>query len=281
MNAGDRVAALIAAAGDGPVFVHSDPFRAAKLVDRVRDRVAYLDAHLSVLLDAAGDRQLFVPAFNYDFPRTGVFDVTESASQLGPLPERFRVTRADWRTPVPIFSAAGTGADPGIVWGDETDPFGDASLFAQLVSGDGVILYYGDTFHYNTIVHYAERLSGGPVYRYDKLFPGKVIMPDGRGVDGSLRYHVRPLGSGLEYDWRRLLVQAIDAGICRRLEGYPEILAASAGQLCDLWGAAMSRDPFALLDERTRKWVEPAVDEIGRRFVISDFEGPEPVWRPA
>ena len=263
---------LVRSLGSGPVFVHSDPFRAARLVEPVRDRNAYLDSHIAVLRDAAGDRPLWLPAFNYDFPRTGVFDVRESESQLGPIPERFRVQTAEWRTPIPIFSIAGIGHGSQPQWGFLTDPFGEDSIFADLVRSDGVLLYYGDTFHYNTLVHYAERGAGGPVYRYDKIFPGRVIMADGTSVEGSLDYHVRPMGTGLDYDWPRLLDEALAAGVCRRLEGAPEVLAASASKLNDLWLHSVKRDPFALLDAKTREWAEPRVNELGRRFVISDFE---------
>ena len=275
------IAELIKSMGSGPVFVHSDPFRAARMVKAVRDRNAFLDAHIEVLREAADGRSLWLPAFNYDFPRTQIFDVSSSESQLGPIPERFRVSAADWRTPIPIFSIAGTGEAPHPRWDTGTDPFGDDSIFAELVRSDGVVLYYGETFHYNTLVHYSERASGGPVYRYDKIFPGRVIMNDGSHVEGSLDYHVRPLGTGLDYDWTRLLTEAIDSGVCRRLDGAPEILAASAKDLNELWLTDLRKDHFSLLDENSRKWVEPAIEELGRRFVISDFESPEPAWRPA
>lgn len=275
------IAELLRSMGSGPVFVHSDPFRAARMVKPVRDRIAFLDAHIAVLHQAAEGRPLWLPAFNYDFPRTLVFDVRRTESQLGPVPERFRLSSAEWRTPIPIFSIAGTGADPQPRWETGTDPFGEESIFGELVRSDGVVLYYGDTFHYNTLVHYSERMSGGPVYRYDKLFPGKVIMADGTESEGSLYYHVRPLGTGLEYDWARLQEEAIGTGVCRRLEGAPEILVASAKALSDLWVSGLRRDSFSLLDRKSRQWVEPAIEELGRRFVISDFESPEPAWRPA
>ncbi|MEO8192542.1 MAG: AAC(3) family N-acetyltransferase [Gemmatimonadales bacterium] len=272
MNPASRISTLVSEMGGGPVLVHSDPFRAARLVGALREKEAFLDAHVSMLRDAAADHVLWLPAFNYDFPKTQVFDVRSSESQLGPIPERFRLTKAEWRTPIPIFSIAGTGPAPLPSWGPDTDPFGEDSIFAALVKGDGVVLYYGYTFAYNTLVHYAERVSGGPVYRYDKLFSGRVVMANGASIDGSLDYHVRPLGTGLDYDWERLMNEAIDAGVCRKVEGFPEILAASARSLSDLWVEDIRRDPFALLDSRTRAWAEPAVEKLGRRFVVGDFE---------
>jgi aminoglycoside 3-N-acetyltransferase len=267
----ERIADFIESAGTGPVFVHSDPFRVAQLVPRARDRESYLDAHLALLLEAAADRQLWMPAFNYEFPRTAVFDIRETPSQLGPLPERFRLSRAAWRTAIPIFSVAGTGPEPSIAWGPDTDPFGDDSIFARLAADDGVILYYGDTFHYNTIVHYAERFFG-PAYRYDKVFPGQVIRADGTASDGTLVYHVRPLDKRVEYDWQGILSRALAADACVRSKEYPQILAAGAGTFIRFLREEMKDEPLALLDVETRAWVGPALEKLGRRFVIEDFE---------
>ncbi|HVF39114.1 MAG TPA: AAC(3) family N-acetyltransferase [Gemmatimonadaceae bacterium] len=276
MSIAASISRLLAEMGDGPVFTHSDPFRVARLVKPSRERDAYLDTHLNLLREATAGRDCWIPAFNYDFPKSGTFDVAQSPSQLGPLPERFRTTSAQWRTAIPIFSAAGIGDAPRIEWGDDTDPFGADSIFGVLVERNGVVLYYGDTFHYNTIVHFAERSGGGPMYRYDKLFPGSVVMADGAVVKGSLLYHVRPMGTELEYDWPGLLSAALAAGVCRRLEGHPEILAANAKKLSDLWIGELRRNPVALLDKKTKAWVEPALDDLGRRFLIGDFESPEP-----
>jgi aminoglycoside 3-N-acetyltransferase len=268
----DQIAELVSTLGSGPLFVHSDPFRTARLVPRSRDRVGLLDSHVEVLVDAAGDRGLWLPSFNYDFPKTRHFDMSNDPCQLGPLPEHFRQTAEEWRTPVPMFSVSGIGADPEIHWGEMTDPFGPESIFAKLYDQDGVVVYYGETFHYNTIVHHAERKAGGPAYRYDKVFPGIVVKESGKEMPGSLNYHVRPLGTGLDYDWPRLLEDALEAGVCVRLDEHPEVLAASSRALTDHWVKAMSADPFSLLDDRTQEWARISYEKFGRRFTIGDFE---------
>jgi len=278
MSFASKATALLAELGTGPMFVHSDPFRTARLVKPSRNRLALLDAHIVLLRNVAGDRGLWIPAFNYDFPRTHVFDMAADPAQVGPIPEQFRTTVADWRTPVPLFSVTGSGAVPAVSWGENTDAFGEDSIFARLVESDGVILYYGDTFCYNTIVHYAERQSGGPAYRYDKCFPGHVVR-DGVSVPGSLCYHVRPLGTDLDYDWAGLLESALEAGICRRVDGNPEVLASSARALCAFWMESLRSDPLALLDKKSRAWAEPALEELGRRFTIGDFEQGDVILR--
>ena len=267
-----RISEMLSRLGSGPVFVHSDPFGAARLVPPSRDRDALLESHLDLLTAATAGRAMWMPAFNYDFPRTHSFDLAGDPSQLGPIPERFRLKISEWRTEIPIFSAAGTGTEPAIIWAPDTDPFGAESVFAKLLEADGVILYYGNTFHYNTIVHFAERQAGGPPYRYDKIFQGIVIRADKSRVEGSLNYHVRPMGTGLDYDWPAILSRALNAGACVRLDSHPEVLASPARVLTGFLMEEMKKDPLALLDADTRRWVEPKLIELGRRFLMGDFE---------
>jgi aminoglycoside N3'-acetyltransferase len=266
------ISGLLSRLGSGPVFVHSDLFRAAPLVQRTKDRGQLIDSHMSLIRSATEGRDLWMPAFNYDFPRTRSFDVAHDSSQLGPIPERFRTTVAEWRTPIPIFSASGTGERLDLEWGEKTDPFGSDSLFSRLADADGVILYYGDTFHYNTIVHYAERVAGGPMYRYDKIFPGTVTDERGETKRGSLNYHVRPLGKGLDYDWVGILARALQSGACVRSEGHSQILGSNAGTLTQFLVDEIRSNPLALLDVESRSWVEPKLARLGRRFVLADFE---------
>lgn len=272
MSVAESIGGLLSRLGSGPVLVHSDPFRAAPLVPRTKDRSAFIDSHVDLLRASTDGRSLWMPTFNYDFPRTKSFDVAKDESQLGPIPERFRTRVAEWRTPIPIFSATGTGEALDLEWGEKTDPFGADSLFSRLADTDGVILYYGDTFHYNTIVHYAERVAGGPMYRYDKIFPGTVIDTHGNKSVGSLNYHVRPMGMNLEYDWDGVLSRALNAGACIRSEDHSQILAANAATLTQFLVDEMRRDPLSLLDDKTRQWVEPKLSQLGRRFELNDFE---------
>ena len=264
--------ALIDKLGSGPLFVHPDPFRTAGLINPTRSRTEFLEAHINLLSSIANDRGLWMPAFNYDFPQTGIFNTALDPAQLGPLPEQFRTHSARWRTSTPIFSVAGTGEQPILPWGDNTNPFSKNSLFAHLSDANGVVLYYGDTFNCSTIVHFAESLVGGGVYRYNKLFPGQVVYPDGVSVRGSLSFHVRPPGKGLDYDWDGLQNTALAAGICIRLAAFPSVLAASAIQLTKLFTSKLMADPLALLNQKSRGWVEPMLAKLGRNFLIEDFE---------
>src|SRR5688572_13376453 len=123
MSFESKARALLAERGSGPVFVHSDVFRAARLVKPERDRHELLTAHVKLLRALSDDRGLWHPAFNYDFPRSRTFNVQSDESQIGPIPEHFRTHFAEWRTPIPMFSVSGIGMMPHVSWHDDTDPF--------------------------------------------------------------------------------------------------------------------------------------------------------------
>lgn len=266
---------LIDGLGDGPLLVHSDLLRAGRLLPVSAGRNEWLTAHVDRVRETAGERGLWMPTFNYGFPRSGRYDVLYDVSEVGPLTEHFRTTVAGWRTPTPVFSFAGIGQPPEFDRGAEAiDPFGSRSTFAKLVEQDGAILFYGAPFSAATIVHHAERSAGGPLYRYDKRFSGEVVGADRAVHRVLLLYHVRPLNRWLDYDWKKLLLDSTAAGVCRAWEANgSRFIAASARGLVRLWSERLGREPLYLLDERSRSWVGPMLQRLGRRFEVDDFEG--------
>lgn len=215
-----------------------------------------------------------MPAFNYDFLCTGCFSVRRDASQVGVLTEHFRTEHAWWRTPVPVFSVCGTGQAPTVNSGTRIDPFGPDSIFSRLVEENGSVVFYGAGIESCTFIHYAERAAGGPVYRYDKSFFGDVT--DLSSDRTELNYHVRPLGHHLDYDWSRLGQELVEHGLLRRSESRRFAVASiEAAALREFWCDRLAADPLHLLDDESRAWVEPKLQELGRRFLQSDFETSE------
>ena len=214
-----------------------------------------------------------MPTFNYGFTRNGSFDVQADVSEVGQLTEYFRKNVCHWRTPTPVFSVAGVGAGPSLELGSEVDPFGPQSSFGQLVRADGVIVFYGAPFSTATFIHHAERVSGGPRYRYDKRFPGTVVLHDGSRRPTTLVYHVRPLGMTLEYDWDSLLADLLEQGVGRiNASRMGRVMAFSARALVSFWVHRLEQDPLYLLDDESREWVDPRLKSLGRRFELADFE---------
>lgn len=258
----------------GPAFVHSDVFRTSGAFPGVAGRHTLLSAHTSLLVEAAGGRSIWMPAFNYDYLRTGIFSVRQDASQVGVLTEHFRTEDASWRTKVPVFSVCGTGSMPVVNSGKPVDPFGAESVFARLAEEGGSILFYGAGIKDCTFVHYVESAAGGPVYRYDKSFFGTVT--DQSPVWTELLYHVRPRGCHLDYDWPRLSQELVEHGLLRRYESRRFAVASiEAAALREFWREKLSADPLHLVDDESRVWVAPKLQELGRRFLQSDFENGE------
>jgi aminoglycoside N3'-acetyltransferase len=253
--------------------VHSDALAARRLIPRLSDRSQLLQAHLRMIQRIANGRARWFPTFNYDFPRSGVFDVEKDPSQVGPISEAFRTNEAEWRAPVPMFSVGGTGLPPAAATGRPrvVDPFGSTSILATACALDGAILWYGAPWSAATLIHHAESLAT-PSYRYDKEFLGTVIE-HGRSRPVVLTCHVRPLGRHLEYAWPALHQSARRRGILHDIPGTDGVCRwASARALVDSWVEILARDPLGLLDLGTRVWVQPLLDRLGRRFVRSDFE---------
>ncbi|MEZ5260650.1 MAG: AAC(3) family N-acetyltransferase [Acidimicrobiales bacterium] len=176
---------------------------------------------------------------------------------------------------MPVFSVCGTGAPfPGAAPGDgELDPFGDRSAFAALAEADGVIVWYGAPLSSTTMIHHAERSAGGPLYRYDKHFDG-VTWAAGRQHRTSLRYHVRPWGRHLDYDWPRLAADLATHGILQPLR--PEPVSHFRPRSADPLGGGSECRPARLARHRGPGWVELLLDWLGRRFEHRDFEPEAP-----
>lgn len=263
-----RVERAIEASNADRIFVHTDLIRGFRL--QLTPNEGLLDAHCRLLLEYG--REIYMPTFNYDFLKTKKFDVPNTPSRIGVINEYFRSNYAHWQTPVPVFSVAGTGTFPEVNYQDEIDPFDENSIFGFLNRNNSIIMYYGAEFSSTTLVHYVERISNLLYYRYDKLFEGEVVFNGTRKIV-TLKYHVRPMERDLVYDWVMLendlkennLIQYFD-------ERSTKIRMVRVNELVDFWMMKMRQDSLYLLDMESKKWIQPLLDKLGRRFHITDFE---------
>ena len=270
-----RLAARFQKASTDLIFVHSD-ILGGFAVPRPTpfDRQAFLRTHFDTIAQLLPQWQLWFPAFNYTFPQSRAFDVLHDRSQVGHLAEFFRSEIASWRTTVPVFSVSGTGSEPKLPQQMPLDAFGTHSIFQQLVDRDGLIFNYGCDLSSLTFVHFCESLAEIP-YRYPKRFAGTVT--DARHVrsDISVQFHVRP-SEAMTYDWKRLEADLKQNGILKTFcEDGRNFQLMQARELSKYWSSQLANDELFLLDEATRAWVEPKLQDLGRAFQIDDFESTE------
>lgn len=253
-------------------LIHSDIFYGFKF-DGKLSRQELLDAHWNCIKELVDERPVWMPAFNYDFTKTKQFDVLNSKSQVGVLPEFFRTKIARWRSVVPLFSFSGNRDEPDTPNKETIDPFDSSSLFDILTNNNGLIIYYGTELNCSTILHYCERISEVLYYRYDKLFKGEILYKDDTAKNVTLNYHVRPKGYTMEYDWELFKQELVDNNLLLTFDSDNfHIKIIKALPLVDYWITKMKGNCLSLLDKKTREWVAPKLEELGRPFQLSDFE---------
>ena len=266
--------AIMAGNGDSPMLAHADIFRARAAVVNTSDPKLMLSRHMEALLAISGNCPLFIPSFNYDFTRTRKYMPFNDVSQVGALTEHARIEWATQRCGPPVFNfSSNAPTEARFQCTGDVDPFGTDTLFGWVHAFGGKVLMYGAPFSSFTFIHYIERLAGGPVYRYDKMFIGVTQGLDGVKIPVRLNYHCRPMGRTLEYDWVRLRLDAEKQGIILAFkEPGSEVLLIDVPMICQFWQEQLQLNPLYLLDQDSRVWVEQELNHLGRRFVIGDFE---------
>lgn len=177
---------------------------------------------------------------------------------------------------MPVFNVCGKGIAPqklDLAAKEEIDCFGEESFFHDLIQQDGYIIQYGSSYWMSmTFMHYCERMSGKLLYRFDKRFKGEVI-DNNTSTSTSLVYHVRPLNGKVQYAWPRFEDEMIKEGLLKfARSGKRFVGVLKARDVFDYLTNKIKDDPFYLLSQESRVWVEKQVEKLGRGFLRSDFE---------
>jgi aminoglycoside 3-N-acetyltransferase len=270
----NKIQKTIDECGNGPLIVHSDVMYAMKAVKLVSNINQLLSAHIEALEYCASSRSLLFPTFNYQFPKTKLYNINSTPSEVGQLSEFARKNWAKWRTDVPMYNFCGVGEELSLSHEDIINPFGEHSVFAEVTNNDGVVLMYGTSVARSTIIHYIEHMiDGGPLYRYDKEFYGTVSDVNGVDKNITLINHVRPLVKQIVYDWDKIEQDLLKDGILLPIkEGASFAFIYSAQKIFDYLSLRIESDPFYLIDDESKLWAIPMIDKLGRRLHLSDFE---------
>jgi aminoglycoside 3-N-acetyltransferase len=245
------------------VLVHPDAIVAAQFSLRpnellpieLRPNEQRLDLLIGAIESAIGvGGTLVMPAFSYSFTKGEPFDVCRTPSAAGMVTERFRTRPGVRRTSDPIFSFASRGPLAGELCAIPIkECFGADSLFAALHRRDAYIVDLGCSMtRGGTFLHYVETAHGVD-YRYNKVFSGTIISPDGETSECSVVYNIRDLTRRSEADLRRLQKRLAEDGKLRTAEvGRSRIMAVTADDLFDTAWQMLDEDPVSLIAEGVR-----------------------------
>ncbi|MCF6401904.1 AAC(3) family N-acetyltransferase [Chitinophaga filiformis] len=275
-NIEKNVRTLIGQKAPGSVLIHSDLMQGFAVEFTRGGKEKFIADHNDKLSLLFGNISIYQPTFNYKFLPEKKTDVRNRRSEVGVLSEYFRKNVADWYTKDPVFSFSGKGPytynEPVKASGPEIDPFGDTSFFNYLYDQDTLLFHYGSEFKHSTVLHYIERKLGTVPYRYDKIFEGIVVDGD-EEISVRYKYHVRPWGKHLDYDWDKIIADLVNENILyKQEENNTRICFCSVREMTDFLFTKISGDPLYLLDKETLQWVAPSLDKLGRAFTKSDFE---------
>jgi aminoglycoside N3'-acetyltransferase len=170
----------------------------------LRNRGFNLDSSVIIdsLLSVLGEKgTLILPLFNFDFPASKFFSMTDTPSQMGRVTEDARLSFPGVRTGHPVYSFYVIGRHQesfrGLV---NRSAYGADSPFAKLLELDGKIgvvdLEDQDSM---TMYHHVEEMLDIP-YRHHKDFSGVYIDSDQKETNETFSIFVRDLEKRITTD---------------------------------------------------------------------------------
>jgi aminoglycoside 3-N-acetyltransferase len=204
---------------------------------------------LLAVLGAEGT--LLMPALTYErvTPQCPVFDVRNTPSNVGTIPEAFRTRPGTKRSVHPTHSVCAVGRLAQALLElhiDDTTPCGPHSPFHTLPEHNGQILMLGCGLEANTSLHAIEEIVAPP-YLYDVPFSYKLVLENGESLTQTYTLHPHNLrGWRQRYDRVEHLLEPPGLRRGRVLAAEAFLLEASM-----LWEAALSalaKNPFYFVD---------------------------------
>ena len=138
---------------------------------------------------------LIFPTFTFSFCNNEDYDIQNTPTSMGMLPEYVRKLDGVIRTDDPILSVAILGESKGLDKMIGISPCGEGGIFHALKkSGKNIkFLFFGTKVtKCFTYLHYVEEIKHVP-YRYSRSFSGAVIN-DGRKTNRDVELYVRYKG---------------------------------------------------------------------------------------
>ena len=218
------------------------------------------DALTKTLLDALGPAgTLIMPAFLYDFPKTGECDLRTAASRVGILTEHFRQREDVLRSCHPMFSFCGVGPSAAELLrpdAAEYHPFKADSVMGRLHDRNAIIVLLGVDIRICTYTVYCEYSHGVP-YRFDKPFRGRVISARGDAFAGDFYHFCFPMNGEIREDYSLAQERLLTDGVLKTsVLGMGRVYAFRAAEYHDSLGRYLESDPWFLLPGKPGRFYE-------------------------
>lgn len=198
------------------VFIHSSLFTLGK-IEGV-DIPSLPEALLFSFQQAIGSQgSIFMPCFNYEFPKTRVALLSEQKCELGYWPEWFRTQSYVVRSGHPMFSICGLGPIAERVCKPTTPEFhafGEGSTFSRLIEEDCILVLQGIGLKVATVVVQIEKMLGMQ-YRFDKPFFGRVTLTNDNEVEGNYFHYCFPMNNAYREDYSYLEKSLLKEGLLK------------------------------------------------------------------
>ncbi|MGJ3258676.1 MAG: AAC(3) family N-acetyltransferase [Rhodospirillales bacterium] len=252
----------IIAPDDGIVVIHSGIWSfALKFGITTPEDV---DGFIDLIASVVGERTLLMPAYNFEFPRTKVFDLTLSPPQVGILPERAWTRLGMKRTRQPMNSYFVCGPDTDAVLALPcTTAWGDDGVMGWMGRHNARLCSLGLPWEKSiSYVHRCEQLAGVP-YRYFKKFTGR-LCDNGENLGPCTEvFFTRPMHHHIDEDWSAPFDLLERQGRVLRATS-PEIPFASvlARDIEEACMRLLADDPYALVKDpaHLKEWVSSERD---------------------
>ncbi len=195
---------------------------------------------------------LLLPALSYEYvgKDNPVFDVRRTPSNVGAIPEHFRLRPGTLRSVHPTHSVCAIGAHAAAMTADhELDhtPVGEHSPFRRVRDMGGQLMFLGCGLRPNTSMHGVEELAEPP-YLYGEMIRYRIILADGRELTLDSRHHGFQ-GYRQRYDrLEPLLDQGSELRTGKVLEAQVHLIEARP--MWDKALAAYRRDPLHFVERR-------------------------------
>ncbi|AOT07453.1 AAC(3) family N-acetyltransferase [Pseudoalteromonas luteoviolacea] len=237
---------------DDNVFIHSSLFSVGKIDDvQPQDIPKVLLSCFETVIGNKGS--IFMPCFNYDFPKTRHADLTIQETTLGFWPEWFRKQKNVVRSAHPMFSICGAGASAHKICQPERPElyaFGQGSTYDRLIESDSVLVLQGIGLRVATVVVQIEAMLGLP-YRFNKPFFGQVTLSTGQTIEDNFYHFCFPLNNAYREDYAALEASLLSSGVMlKKPFGRGFIFAVRMKALYEFIKNFTKDDPFALLNCR-------------------------------